>query len=82
MTPPKAQPPIIAQACRTAEMIRRELYASVSLFVCVLFIGLGAWGIDSDPNMFVCFALGLGFRMLALRSSWKLPTFSYQQRWD
>ena len=63
-------------------VFRRELYASVSLFVCVLFIGLRSWGIDSDLNMFVCFALGFGFRMLALRFSWKLPTFSYQQRWD
>jgi len=60
----------------------RELYASVSLFVCVLFLALRSLGIDTDLNTAVCFVIGFGFRMLALRFSWKLPTFSYQQRWD
>jgi len=60
----------------------RELYASVSLFVCALFLALRALGVDTDLNMVVCFVIGFGFRMLALRFSWKLPTFSYQQRWD
>lgn len=60
----------------------RELYASVSLFVCALFLALRALGIDTDLNMVACFVIGFGFRMLALRFSWKLPTFSYQQRWD
>lgn len=60
----------------------RELYASVSLFVCMLFLGLKTLGIDSDLNTVVCFVVGFGFRMLALRFGWKLPTFSYQQRWD
>ena len=60
----------------------RELYASVSLFVCVLFLALWSLGIDTDLNTALCFVIGFGFRMLALRFSWKLPTFSYQQRWD
>ncbi|TYC54427.1 trimeric intracellular cation channel family protein [Zoogloea oleivorans] len=60
----------------------RELYASVSLFVCMLFLGLKTLGVDSDLNTVVCFVVGFGFRMLALRFGWKLPTFSYQQRWD
>ena len=60
----------------------RELYASVSLFVCVLFLALRSLGVDTDLNTVVCFVIGFGFRMLALRFSWKLPTFSYQQRWD
>jgi len=60
----------------------RELYASVSLFVCVLFLALRSLGIDTDLNTAMCFVIGFGFRMLALRFSWKLPTFSYQQRWD
>ena len=60
----------------------RELYASVSLFVCALFLALRSLGIDTDLNTVVCFVIGFGFRMLALRFSWKLPTFSYQQRWD
>ena len=60
----------------------RELYASVSLFVCVLFLALRSLGVDTDLYTVVCFVIGFGFRMLALRFSWKLPTFSYQQRWD
>lgn len=60
----------------------RELYASVSLFVCILFLVLKSAGLDSNLNMMMCFVLGFGFRMLALRFSWKLPTFSYQQRWE
>ena len=60
----------------------RELYASVSLFVCALFLALRSLGVDTDLNTMVCFVIGSGFRMLALRFSWKLPTFSYQQRWD
>lgn len=60
----------------------RELYASVSLFVCALFLALRAAGIATELNTLLCFAVGFAFRMLALRFSWKLPTFSYQQRWD
>ncbi len=60
----------------------RELYASVSLSVCALFLVLRSLGLDADHNTAACFILGFGFRMLALRLGWKLPTFSYQQRWD
>lgn len=60
----------------------RELYASVSLLVCVLFLVLRFYGVDADLNTAVCFVLGFVLRMLALRFDWKLPTFSYQQRWD
>jgi len=60
----------------------RELYASVSLFVCALFLALRSLAVDTDLNTALCFVIGFGFRMLALRFSWKLPTFSYQQRWD
>ncbi len=63
-------------------VFRRELYASVSIFVCVLFLGLKAAGINTQFNTGICFVVGFGFRMLALRSSWRLPTFSYQQRWE
>lgn len=63
-------------------VFRRELYASVSLFVCILFLASKSQGIDSDLNTVACFVLGFAFRMFALRFSWKLPTFSYNQRWD
>lgn len=63
-------------------VFRHELYASVSLFVCALFLALRTTGVDTDLNTLVCFVVGFSFRMLALRFSWKLPTFSYQQRWS
>jgi uncharacterized membrane protein YeiH len=63
-------------------VFRRELYASVSIFVCVLFLGLKAAGINTQFNTGICFVVGFGFRMLALRFAWRLPTFSYQQRWE
>lgn len=60
----------------------RELYASVSLLVCALFLISKSLGVNAEVNTAVCFILGFSFRMLALHFSWKLPTFSYQQRWD
>jgi uncharacterized membrane protein YeiH len=61
-------------------VLRRELYASVSLVVCALFIGLRELGIDL--NTVLSFAGGLTLRLLAIWGGWKLPTFSYQQRWE
>ncbi len=60
----------------------KELYASVSLFVCALFLALKSAGLDDDLNTALCFALGFAFRMLALHLNWRLPTFSYQERWE
>lgn len=63
-------------------VFQRELYASVSLVVCCLFLGLRALDVDHAMNIKLSFALGLTLRMLAIWRSWKLPTFSYQQRWE
>ena len=63
-------------------VFRRELYASVSLFVCVLFLIMNALGISENVTMLSCFAGGVTFRLLAIRFHWRLPVFSYQQRWD
>ena len=63
-------------------VFRRELYASVSLAVCGLFLLLRALQVNPDLNTAICFTGGLALRLLAIRYSWKLPTFSYQQRWD
>ena len=63
-------------------VFRRELYASVSLLVCALFLLLRGQGLDNSLNTVLCLVAGFAFRMLALRHRWKLPTFSYQQRWD
>lgn len=63
-------------------VFRRELYASVSLAVCLLFLGLRAAGVDLNLSTLLCFAGGLALRLLAIRFHWRLPMFSYQQRWD
>ncbi|MFP5462375.1 MAG: trimeric intracellular cation channel family protein [Gammaproteobacteria bacterium] len=63
-------------------VFRRELYASVSLAVCLLFLGLGDAGVAPDLNTAICFAFGLGLRLLAIWRGWGLPTFSYRERWE
>lgn len=63
-------------------VFRRELYASVSLAVCAVFLGLRALGVDTDLNTAICFAGGLGLRLLAIRLGWRLPIFSYRERWE
>ena len=63
-------------------VFRRELYASVSLTVCLLFLGLRAINVEPNTNTLVCFVGGLTFRLLAIHYKWRLPMFSYQQRWE
>jgi len=63
-------------------VFQRELYASVSLVVCCLFLALQALGVHQEINTVASFVVGIAMRMLALRFGWKLPTFSYQQRWE
>ena len=63
-------------------VFRRELYASVSLAVCLLYWLLSAWNVNHDINIAVCLAGGLAFRLLAIRLKWRLPVFSYQERWE
>ena len=63
-------------------VFRRELYASVSLAVCALFLCLQALGVDTDLNTAISFTGGLTLRLLAIRGGWGLPIFSYQGRWE
>ena len=63
-------------------VFQRELYAMVSLVVCCLFLGLRALEVNESLNTALSFALGLTLRMVAIWRCWRLPTFSYQQRWD
>lgn len=62
-------------------VFRKELYAVVSLMVCIIFLGLGILGMNVEINTAVSFAAGLGLRLLAIWRGWKLPTFSYKERW-
>lgn len=61
-------------------VFQRELYASVSLAVCSLFLGLRALGVDTDLNTAISFTGGLALRLLAIWGGWRLPIFSYQGR--
>ncbi len=63
-------------------VFRRELYASVSLAVCVVFLVLRSLEVDTDVNTAICFAGGLTLRMLAIWRGWRLPIFSYRERWE
>jgi len=63
-------------------VFQRELYASISLAICILFLSLRALGVDADLNTVISFAVGLTLRLLAIWRGWRLPIFSYQQRWD
>lgn len=63
-------------------VFRRELYASVSLAVCLMFLALRAAEVGQDWSIAVCFSTGLALRLAAIRWHWRLPVFSYQERWD
>jgi uncharacterized membrane protein YeiH len=63
-------------------VFRRELYGSVSFVVCAFFLGLNVLGMDTDLNTAISFAAGLTLRLLAIWGEWRLPIFSYHQRWD
>ncbi len=64
-------------------VFRRELYASVSMAVCLLYLGLQWLEVTSiGTNTAICFAGGLAFRLAAIRLNWRLPVFSYQERWE
>jgi uncharacterized membrane protein YeiH len=63
-------------------VFQRELYAIVSLAVCALFLVLRAFGVGTDLNTAICFVGGLTLRWLAIRYGWRLPTFSYRDKWE
>jgi uncharacterized membrane protein YeiH len=63
-------------------VFQRELYASVSLAVCALFLVLRALGVDTDVNTAISFAGGLALRWLAIARGWRLPTFAYREKWE
>ena len=67
---------------RVPQVFRHEIYASVSLAVCCLYLALGHFGVREDVSVLAGFGFGLAVRLLAIWRGWGLPTFSYQQRWD
>jgi uncharacterized membrane protein YeiH len=63
-------------------VFRRELYAVVSLAVCLLFLSLRALGVSPDLNTAISFAAGFALRMLAIWRNWRLPIFWHRAARD
>ncbi|MBO9353314.1 trimeric intracellular cation channel family protein [Bordetella petrii] len=62
-------------------LFRKELYASVSLVTGGLYMGLLAAGLSPNAAVPVALAVGLAFRLLALRFNWQMPRFVYRDDW-
>ena len=63
-------------------MLRREIYACVSLVVAVLYLFLLRQGVDEGVTQLAAFSVGLLLRMVAIRWRVSLPVFRYSQaRW-
>ena len=61
----------------TPQVLREELYASVSLFVAVQYLLMLHFNVHENIALVVAFVTGLSVRMLAIRFKWSLPVFSY-----
>lgn len=57
-------------------VLRRDLYATVAFFTGGLYMGMLALGLNQDLATIVALVSGFGFRLLALRFKWELPSFS------
>ena len=67
---------------RTPQVLRHELYASVSFLVAILYLVMIYFDINENINLLVSFVFGLSMRMAALKGRWSLPVFSYSpDRW-
>ena len=68
---------------RTPQVLRHELYASVSLVVALLYLMLIRQGLGENITLLAAFSVGLLLRMVAIRWRVSLPVFSYSStRWE
>jgi len=68
---------------RTPQVLRHELYASVSLIVALLYLFLVHESVSESITLLAAFSVGLLMRMAAIRWSVSLPVFSYSPaRWE
>ncbi|MBN7768657.1 trimeric intracellular cation channel family protein [Marinobacter daepoensis] len=68
---------------RTPQVLRHELYASVSLVVALLYLALLSHGVTENITLLAAFSVGLLLRMAAIHWKVSLPVFRYSQdRWD
>lgn len=67
---------------QTPMVLVKELYASVSLLVAIIYLSLLHFQVNHDLNLLISFTVGLAIRMAAIKWSWSLPVFSYDpSRW-
>jgi len=68
---------------RTPQVLRHELYASVSLLVALLYLALLKQCVAESVTLLAAFSVGLLLRMSAIRWNVSLPVFSYSRgSWD
>jgi uncharacterized membrane protein YeiH len=58
-------------------LFRSELYASVSVVTGAIYLAALGLGLNHDIATALAFAVGLGFRLLAIRFKWEMPKFVF-----
>jgi uncharacterized membrane protein YeiH len=58
-------------------LFRSELYASVSVVTGAIYVAALLLGLDHDIATALAFAVGLSFRLLAIRFKWEMPKFVF-----
>lgn len=61
-------------------LFRAELYASVSVVTGCIYVLGQMQGLPNDFVVLVTFAVGLSFRLLAIRNNWEMPKFIYTKK--
>lgn len=65
--------------CNQVPLIfQKELYAIISLMTAALYILLQHLDITEWVNLAISLGFGFGFRILAIKYHWSMPTFDYQ----
>jgi uncharacterized membrane protein YeiH len=58
-------------------LFRSELYASVSAVTGIIYVAALWFGLNHDVATALAFAVGLTFRLLAIRFKWEMPKFVF-----
>jgi len=63
-------------------LFRSELYASVSVVTGALYVAALKGGLNAEVATLGAFAVGITFRLLAIRYRWEMPKFVYSRDWN
>lgn len=63
-------------------LFRSELYASVSVVTGALYVAALKGGLNAELATILAFAVGIVFRLLAIRYRWEMPKFAYSRDWN